>query len=123
MTGCGKLGFRLRKLAPCSPKSNVDECNEMLGQSRARSEEAGANILDGRTSANQMSGKWFERHPWLLALGALLCSLANAYEAMYVRPNSLMSIVDWAFALVGFLAFVGLLLSALSDHFSRPEGQ
>jgi ABC-type enterochelin transport system permease subunit len=58
-----------------------------------------------------------------VAVGALLCSVANAYEAIHVRPNSLMSIVDWAFALIGFLAFLGLLLSALSNHFSRPEGQ
>jgi len=34
-----------------------------------------------------------------------------------------MSMVDWAFALVGFLAFLGLLLSALSDLLYRPEGQ
>ena len=70
-----------------------------------------------------MTGKWFERHPWLVAFGALLVGLANAYEAVYVRPNSLMSIIDWIFAVVGFLAFLGLSLSALSDHFYRPEGQ
>jgi len=70
-----------------------------------------------------MSGKWPERHPWLVAFGALLCSVANAYEAIYVRPNTLMSLVDRAFALVGFLAFLGLLLTALSDLFYRPEGQ
>jgi hypothetical protein len=68
-----------------------------------------------------MSEKWHDRHPWLIAIGALLCSLANAYEAIYIRPNSLMSIIDWAFAVVVFLAFLGLLLKAISDHFSVNE--
>ena len=68
-----------------------------------------------------MSEKWYDRHPWLIAVGALLCSLANAYEAIYLRPNSLMSIIDWAFAVVCFLAFLGLLLKAISDHFSVNE--
>jgi len=68
-----------------------------------------------------MSNKWLNRRPWIAPIGALLCGLANAYEAIYVRPNSLMSLVDGAFAIVSFLAFLGLSLSAISDHLSKPE--
>jgi hypothetical protein len=108
------------------PHLRGSECNgDVMPTMHQISKTTGANILGVRIVLDQrmMSGKWLEKHPWLVAFGALLCSLANAYEAVYVRPNSLMSIVDWAFALVGFLAFLGLLLSALSDHFYRPEGQ
>jgi len=52
---------------------------------------------------------------------ALLCSLGNAYEAIYVRPDSLMSIVDWPCAVVGLLAFLGLSLTALSDWFYKSD--
>jgi len=68
-----------------------------------------------------MSYKWLDKHPWIAPIGALLCGLANGYEAVYVRPNSLMSLVDGAFAIVGFLAFLGLSLSAISDHLSKPD--
>jgi hypothetical protein len=68
-----------------------------------------------------MSDGWFEKHPWLAASLALLSGLANAYEAVYIRPNSLMSMVDWAFAVVSFLAFLGLLLTAISDYFSKLD--
>ena len=57
---------------------------------------------------------------WQLSL-ALLCGLANAYEAVYIRPNSLRNIVDWVFAVVSFLAFLGLSLNAISDYFSKPD--
>jgi len=66
-----------------------------------------------------MSNKWWNKHPWLTAIAALLCGLVNGYEAVYVRPNSLMAIVDGAFAVGGFLAFLGLSLSALSDYFYK----
>jgi len=36
-------------------------------------------------------------------------------------PNSPMSIVDGVFAVLGFLAFLGLSLSALSDHIYKSE--
>jgi ABC-type enterochelin transport system permease subunit len=32
-----------------------------------------------------------------------------------------MAIVDWAFAIGGFIAFLGLLLSALSDRIYKSE--
>ena len=68
-----------------------------------------------------MSYGWFDKHPWLAVVGALLCSLANGYEAIYIRPGSLMSIVDWAFARVSFLAFLGLSLQAISDYRSKAD--
>jgi hypothetical protein len=68
-----------------------------------------------------MSHKWLNKHPWFAPIGALLCGLVNAYEAIYVRPNSPMSIIDGAFAVGGFLAFLGLSLSAISDYLSKPE--
>jgi hypothetical protein len=68
-----------------------------------------------------MSNGWWNKHPWLTAIAALLCAVGNGYEAVYVRPNSPMAIVDGAFAIVGFLAFLGLSLSALSDHFYKSE--
>jgi len=69
----------------------------------------------------RMSNKWWNKHPWLTAIAALLCGLVNGYEAVYVRPNSPMAIVDGAFAIGGFLAFLGLFLSALSDYFYKSE--
>jgi hypothetical protein len=68
-----------------------------------------------------MSDGWFEKHPWLVASLALLCGLANAYEAAYIRPDNLLSLVDWGLAIVGFLTFLGLLLNAISDYFSKPN--
>jgi hypothetical protein len=64
---------------------------------------------------------WWKRNPWLPPIGALVCGLVNGYEAVYVRPNSPMSIVDGVFAVLGFLAFLGLSLSALSDHIYKSE--
>jgi hypothetical protein len=46
---------------------------------------------------------------------------SNGYEAVYLRPDSPMAIVDGAFAIGGFIAFVGLLLSALSDHIYKSK--
>ena len=57
----------------------------------------------------------------MIAIVALLCGLANAYEAVYIRPDSLMSVVDWVFAAVGLLAFLALSLKAVSDHFSKTD--
>ena len=68
-----------------------------------------------------MFKNWWKKHPWLTALAALVCGLVNGYEAVYVRPNSPMAIVDWAFAIGGFIAFLGLFLSALSDHLYKSE--
>jgi hypothetical protein len=53
-----------------------------------------------------MSGGWFDKHPWLTASLALLFSLSNAYQALYIRPDSLWSIVDWILALVFWLSWV-----------------
>jgi hypothetical protein len=64
-----------------------------------------------------MSDGWLERHPWLATGFALMCGLANLYEAIYIRPDSVMSIVDWVFGVVGLMAFLGLLVNALSDYF------
>jgi hypothetical protein len=68
-----------------------------------------------------MFKNWWNKHPWLPALAALMCGMVNGYEALHVRPNSPMAIVDWAFAIVGFIAFLGLFLSALSDHLYKSE--
>jgi hypothetical protein len=65
--------------------------------------------------------RWLKKQPWIVPIGALLCGLVNGYEAVYVRPNSLMSIVDGAFAIGGFLVFIGLSLSAISDYFSKTD--
>jgi len=62
-----------------------------------------------------MPSRWFDDHPWLGVIVALLCSLVSAYWAVYLRHGSLMAVVDWVFAVLGFLAFLGLLLNALSD--------
>jgi hypothetical protein len=55
------------------------------------------------------------KHPLRPALVFLVIGLGNAYEAAYIHPNSLMSIVDWAFAACAFLGFILFLLKALSD--------
>jgi len=75
----------------------------------------------GNLSPRRMSNDWRKKHPWLTAFGALLGGLVNGYEAVYVRPNSPMAIVDGAFAIGCFIAFLGLLLSALSDHIYKSE--
>jgi uncharacterized membrane protein YoaK (UPF0700 family) len=66
-------------------------------------------------------GAWFAKHPWLTAGAALLFVLGNVYEALYVRPNTLMSYVDWALAVAGFLVFAGILLNNISEYFSKSE--
>jgi hypothetical protein len=68
-----------------------------------------------------MPHKWLDRHSWLIVIGALLAGLVNVYEAMYIHPDSLMGIIDWAFAVSCFLVFVGLLLNAISDHLSKAD--
>jgi len=68
-----------------------------------------------------MSQGWWNKHPWLTAFAALLCALGNGYLAVYVRPNSLMAIVDGAFAIGGLVVFFGLFFGALSDHFYKSE--
>jgi len=62
-----------------------------------------------------------KKQPWLVPLVCLICALANGYEAIYVRPNSVMSIVDWAFAIAGAIAFVGLTLSVISDYLCKTD--
>ena len=44
----------------------------------------------------------------------------KAYEAIYIRPNSLMSIIDCICG-SGFSGLPGTLLKAISDHFSVNE--
>jgi hypothetical protein len=68
-----------------------------------------------------MFKNWVDRHPWLIAIAALLCGVANTYEGVYIRPGSLMSIVDWVFAALGLLVFLALSLKAVSDHFSKTD--
>jgi hypothetical protein len=84
---------------------------------------ADANIRSEKdlSAGRLMSDNWLNRHPWLAAFAALVCGLGNGYEAVYVRPNSLMAIVDGAFAVGSFIAFLGLLFSALSQHFYKSE--
>jgi hypothetical protein len=69
----------------------------------------------------RISNNWWDKHPWLTAFGALLCGLVNGYEVVYLRPDSPMAIVDGAFAIGGFIAFVALLLSALSDDIYKSK--
>jgi hypothetical protein len=38
------------------------------------------------------------KHPMRTAWASLVVGLVNLYEAVYVRPDSHMSFVDWAFA-------------------------
>ena len=63
-----------------------------------------------------------DTHPWLSAGSALLCCVLFAGAAHYLHPNSLMNFVDWTWAALSFLAFLGLSLNALSDYFSNREG-
>lgn len=65
---------------------------------------------------------WVDTHPWLSAGGALLCCIVFAGAAHYLHPNSLMNFVDWTWAALSFLAFLGLFLNALSDYLSNREG-
>jgi hypothetical protein len=69
----------------------------------------------------RISNNWWDKDPWLTAFGALLCGLVNGYEVVYLRPDSPMAIVDGAFAIGGFIAFVALLLSALSDDIYKSK--
>jgi len=64
---------------------------------------------------------WVDRHPWLGAGVALLCCIAFASAGHYLHPNSLMNFVDWLWAAMSLLAFLGLFLNALSDYFSKKE--
>jgi hypothetical protein len=61
-------------------------------------------------------------HPGLSAGTALLGCVGFAAAAHYLHPNSLMNFVDWTWAALSFLAFLGLFLNALSDYFSNREG-
>ena len=68
-----------------------------------------------------MSAGWFDKHPGLAASLALLCGLQTPTKPFISAPIRLWSIVDWVFALVSFLAFLGLSLHAISDYFSKPD--
>jgi len=48
-----------------------------------------------------------------------LCCIVFACSAHYLHPNSLMNFLDWTWAALSFLAFLGLFLNALSDHFYK----
>ncbi len=65
--------------------------------------------------------RFFDEHPWLLAVFLLACGLGNAYEAVYIRPDSFMSIVDWVFAAAGFLGFAGLMVKAIVDYLAKTN--
>jgi hypothetical protein len=63
----------------------------------------------------------FDKHPWLIAVALLACGLGNAYEAMYIRPDSLMSTLDWVFAAAGCVGFVAFVAHALVDYLSKTD--
>jgi hypothetical protein len=63
----------------------------------------------------------FGKRPWLVALLLLACGLVNAYEAVYIRPDSVMSIVDWVFAAVCGLCFVAFVLRSIADYLSKAD--
>ena len=60
------------------------------------------------------------KHPFRRAGFCLLISAGNAYGALYVRPNSPLSIFDWIFAIGGALGFLFYTFDALSDYFYGP---
>jgi hypothetical protein len=66
-------------------------------------------------------GRLQHRHPWLTAVGVLLGTLAILYEALYIHGNSVLNIFDWPFVVIGFIAFIGLVLEAISDRLSKTE--
>jgi len=73
---------------------------------------------------DQEKGRWgqiVEKYTWLLPALCLVCTIGNGYEAIYVRPESLMGIVDLAFAVAGAAAFVALVLSAISNYMSKTD--
>jgi hypothetical protein len=71
-------------------------------------------------SIKRRAGKLFEDHPWLWPLVALVCVVANLY-AYHVHSNTspMASFFDLAFAIVGLLAFFGLLAAFLSNVFYK----
>jgi hypothetical protein len=62
---------------------------------------------------------WVDTHPRLSASGALLSCVSFACAAHYLHPDGLMNFVDWTWAAMSFLAFLGLSLNAISDYFSK----
>lgn len=61
------------------------------------------------------------KHPLRAAIFCLVVALGNAYEAVYIRPSSFMSIVDWIFVVGGFLGFVVLILEAITDSLLKSK--
>jgi hypothetical protein len=58
----------------------------------------------------------FEKHGWLWPLVAFLCTVGSLYAYRdHSGTSPLASVLDLAFAIVGGIAFVGLLLSWISD--------
>jgi len=65
--------------------------------------------------------RWDDKHPWLAAGGALLGCVVFVCAARYLHPDGFMNFVDWTWAVIGFLAFLGLSLNARSDYFSSRD--
>lgn len=62
------------------------------------------------------------KHPVRVAFVCLGIGLGNAYEAAYIdRADGFWIIVSWLCAAAGLLGFLGFLLDAASDYFSRTD--
>jgi uncharacterized membrane protein YjfL (UPF0719 family) len=61
------------------------------------------------------------KNPWLFPFWGLVIGLGNAYEAAYKHGHSLMSIVEWAFAALGFVIFVASLPYVISHYRSKDR--
>jgi hypothetical protein len=46
---------------------------------------------------------------------------SDPYEALYIHGDSFLSIFDWPFVVIGFTAFIALVVEAVSDRLSKTE--
>jgi hypothetical protein len=71
-------------------------------------------------SIKRWASKLFKDHPWLWPIVALVCAVGNLY-AYHIHSDTspVASFFDLAFAIVGFLAFFGLLVTFLSSVFYK----